>query len=132
MLITAQTASLAKTSCFNLFWNSIIINFDQKDTILDFSTIHSPFWIKCNLDKLPKSAGIVVINCLCITKGFHDGTSQEKIKKIHMFSFLLVKDWIPTEVSMAWLQKPPSESSDRFSLLNFYNYVHWIVSIEFQ
>ena len=41
----------------------------QEDTVLNFSSIHSSLGVKLEVNELPKSTGVVVVNSLCIAKG---------------------------------------------------------------
>ena len=51
---------------------------EQEDTVLNFSSIHSSLGVKLQVNELPKSTRVVVVNSLCITKGFHDRAENKK------------------------------------------------------
>lgn len=58
----------------------------QEDTVLNFSSIHSSLGVKLEVNELPKSTGVVVVNSLCIAKGFHDWAKQTNNKEFSVQS----------------------------------------------
>lgn len=49
----------------------------QEDTVLNFSSIHSSLGVKLEVNELPKSTGVVVVDSLRIAKGFHDWANKQ-------------------------------------------------------
>lgn len=52
----------------------------QKDTVDDAAPLDVSTLREVKLDEFPKAAGVVVVNSLCISKSFHDGTVEKKKK----------------------------------------------------
>ena len=82
-----QSISLHSRHCACHMWS--------RDTVLNFSSIHSSLGVKLQVNELPKSTGVVVVNSLCITKGFHDRARQKTKRSsdtalltIHLYMYI--------------------------------------------
>ncbi len=51
---------------------------DSKDTVNDSASLDVALLAEMQLDKLPKAAGVVVVDCLGVSKGLHDGTAERR------------------------------------------------------
>lgn len=47
-----------------------------KDTVDNLASLDVAFLADVQLDELPKSAGVVVVHCLGVPEGLHDGTLE--------------------------------------------------------
>lgn len=58
----------------------------MKDTINDATSLDVSVLGKVELYELPEAAGVIVVHCFSIPKGFHDGTT-ERIKTIKQICY---------------------------------------------
>lgn len=73
-----QTASLMYTAYDVMYSFNSTSMYQQEDTVLYFAAIHSSLRVKLQMNELPKSTWVVVVDSLCITKGFHDRAKHRK------------------------------------------------------
>ena len=70
-----QTGHVFKTFC----GTCVLMLVTVKDTIYDFASLNIAFLTEVQLNELPKSTGVIVVDSLRITKCFHDGAVDSKI-----------------------------------------------------
>ncbi len=63
-------------------WQPLNTDWVLKDTVNDSASLDVALLAEMQLDKLPKAAGVVVVDSLGISKGLHDGTVEWRRSRI--------------------------------------------------